>query len=75
MGNSACEQLIADSFCRSLSRFVVIKAQIHAPDIRIILYYLPQYLVGHAAGGGIAVLLPTAFIHADKAQHINGRFK
>ena len=65
MGNAVGEQLVADSFCRSLSRLIVIKAQIHAPDIRIILHHLPQHLVGHAAGGGIAVLLPILLMHGD----------
>ena len=60
MADTACKQLIRYSFVGRQSRFIVIQAQIHRLDMRIVLQHLKQNLIGNRAGRRIAVLLPVA---------------
>ncbi len=60
-------QLSADSMRRLLTEFIVIETQIHIFDVRIILYHLPQDMIGYTAAGGIAVAFPVILVHGYKA--------
>ncbi len=63
------------SFVGKLSGFVIVTTKVNRFDIGVIPDHLPQHMVRHATGCGIAVLFPTVFMHGNKGQHIYWSFK
>ena len=54
---------------------VAVMAEKDGVDLGLVRKDLPQHLIRHTAGGGIAVVTPALLVHGNEGQHINGCFK
>ena len=68
-------QLCSDSLICGLPGLVIVKAEADVIDVRIVLHHLPEHMVGHPAGRGVAVVLPIFLVHGNIREQIDGRFK
>lgn len=73
--DTLCKQFIRDSFVGFPSCLIIVEAKTNRFYIGIVLQHLEHNTVADSAAGGLAVLLPTIFMHGDIRQHIYGSLK
>ena len=69
------KELVGYSLVRCLTCGVVVHAKINGVDTGIFFHHLPQHLISHTAGGGVAVAAPIFLVQRNKGQHIYRCFK
>ena len=66
---------LGDPLTTELTCVVVIKAEVHGLELRIVLQHLKSCTVCCGAEGNVRVILPTVLVHGDIGKHINGSLK